>query len=431
MEIQRQGYLDKLISKRENGLIKIITGLRRSGKSYLLFRIYYNYLISIGVDREHIVTLALDSDVNSKYRNPLELSAYLHQRIGVDKGTYYILLDEIQMVEPIANPYLPDGVKKIGFTDVLLGLLQLPNTDIYVTGSNSRMLSQDIVTEFRGRGDEIRVFPLSFKEFYGAYQGEKHRAWREYCFYGGMPYILSLKSHEDKANYLQKLVSQVYISDVLERYRIFNDRSFLDDLLDCIASSVGSLTSTPKLANTFASVKQIQVHPATIGKYLDYFVDAFLFAKASRYNVKGRKYIGSPVKYYFTDVGLRNAKLNFRQQEENHLMENVIYNELCTRGYSVDVGVVEYNYKNDEGKSCRSQLEVDFVAKRGYEIIYVQSAYAMDTPEKQEQELRPLRFVKDSFKKIVIVNNGMLPHVDQWGIYHVDLQDFLLGLDVC
>ena len=428
MVIQRQHYLDSLIRKRENGLIKIITGLRRSGKSYLLFNLYYDYLLQTGVKPDHIITLSLESDLSIKYRNPLELSTYLHQLVSRDKDIFYVFLDEIQMVESVVNPYVPSG-KKVGFTDVLLGLMRLPNVDIYVTGSNSKMLSSDVATEFRGRGDEVKIYPLSFEEYYAAYSGDKNEAWREYCVYGGMPYILSFDSHEGKSKYLNNLLFKVYVSDVLERYKVLNDREMLDDLLRFMASSVGSFTSTSKLANTFKSVKNINVQPATLHKYLSFFKDAFLVNEIRRYDIKGRKYIGSPTKYYFADLGLRNACLNFRQLEENHIMENCIYNELVYRGYSVDVGMQEYNFKNSEGKSCRTQLEVDFVATKGYEVMYVQSAFAMENMEKQEQEIRPLRRVGNSFKKVVVSKDCLMPYVDEWGIHHVDLQSFLLHAD--
>lgn len=329
--INRMQYLNKLIKKEHNGLIKVITGIRRCGKSYLLFNIFYNYLISQGVKDDHIICLALDEAKNIKYRSPLFLDEYIQNNIK-DDNQYYIFLDEIQKVKAIKNPYLDDDEEKITFVDVLLGLMKKSNVDIYVTVSNSKMLSSDILTEFRGRSDEIRVHPLSYLEFYNAYNGDKHKAWSEYVMYGGMPYIMSLESHEEKVSYLQGLFDKVYIADVLERRKLINDKAVLEDLLDLISSSVGSLTNPTKLANTFKSVKHISISSKTISRYLDYFQDAFMINKVQRYDIKGKSYIESPLKYYFEDIGLRNARLNFRQQEETHIMENIIYNELCLRG---------------------------------------------------------------------------------------------------
>ena len=424
--IERRKYLDKLIRKKENGLVKVITGIRRCGKSYLLFEIYHKYLNSIGVDDEHIIELALDDDVNIRYRNPLELGEYIRSLMTDKEKMYYIFLDEIQKVAEIPNPYLPESDEKIGFVDVVLGLMKIKNADIYVTGSNSKMLSSDILTEFRGRGDEIKVNPLSFSEFYTAFEGDKRDAWREYFTYGGMPLVLMQRTHEDKSKYLSDLFSKIYLDDIMNRNNIGHDKSVLEDLLNIISSSVGSLTNPSKLSKTFKSIKNISVSDDTIAKYLDYFIDAFMVYKAQRYDVKGRKYIGSPMKYYFSDIGLRNARLNFRQQEENHIMENIIYNELLYREFDVDVGVVGYNYKDSEGKKIRTNLEIDFVANKGSERYYIQSALTISAEEKRQQEINSLRRVKDSFKKIVVVKDDIIPWYDENGIYYVGIEKFLL-----
>ena len=423
--IERKQYLDKLIRKRGNGLIKVITGIRRCGKSFLLFKIYYDYLVSEGVSKDNIICLALDETQNIKYRNPLYLDEYIRGKITGD-GKYYVFLDEIQKVKSVKNPYLDDVEEKISFVDVLLGLMKMDNVDVYVTGSNSQMLSSDILTEFRGRSDEIRVNPLSYKEFYQAYQGDKNKAWREYVTYGGMPFTLSLQSHEDKSEYLKGLFDKVYLADVLERRKLVNDKEVLAELLDMVSSSVGSLTNPTKLANTFETVKHISVTPKTISRYLDYFVDAFLLRKSQRYDIKGKSYIESPLKYYFVDVGLRNARLNFRQQEETHIMENIIYNELCLRGFSVDVGLVETSVRNVDGRSQRAQLEVDFVANKGSQRYYVQSAYAIPDEEKRMQETRVFARIPDSFKKIVVVREDIVPWHDEQGVLYVGVEQFLL-----
>lgn len=423
--IDRKKYLDKLVRKQHNGLIKVITGIRRCGKSYLLSDIYYKYLISQGVKDDHIICLALDETRNIKYRNPLFLDEYIQSKI-VDEGQYYVFLDEIQKVKAIKNPYLDDADEKITFVDVLLGLMKKSNVDIYVTGSNSKMLSSDILTEFRGRSDEIRVNPLSYAEFYNAYQGDKYKAWREYVTYGGMPYAMMLQSHEDKSAYLQGLFEKVYIADVLERRKLINDKAILEDLLDMISSAIGSLTNPTKLANTFESVKHITVTPKTISRYLDYFKDAFMISKVQRYDIKGKSYIESPLKYYFADVGLRNARLNFRQQEETHIMENIIYNELCLRGFSVDVGVVEYSVKTVDGKSQRVQREVDFVANKGSSRYYIQSAFAIPDEDKREQETKVFSKIADSFKKIVVMKEDIVPWHDENGVLYIGVEQFLL-----
>ena len=427
MIIERNHYLDKLISKKENGLIKVITGIRRCGKSFLLFELYHSYLNSIGINDQHIIELALDEAVNARYRNPLELDRYIRSLVSDKSIKYYVFLDEIQKVSSIQNPYVDDPTSKIGFVDVLLGLMKLKNVDLYVTGSNSRMLSSDILTEFKDRGDEIRVNPLTYREFYSAFEGEKRYAWREYYTYGGMPLILSKKTHEEKSKYLKDLFAKTYLSDVLEHNRIKNDQMILEELLNIVSSAVGSLTNPTKLANTFQSVKQIPINANTISKYLDYFIDAFILYKAYRYDIKGRKYIETPLKYYFTDVGLRNARLNFRQQEENHIMENILYNELMAREFDVDVGMVEYNRRDENGKKVRTQLEIDFVANKGSKRYYIQSALTVADEEKRKQETNSLNRVEDSFKKIVVVKDDIMPWHDDHGILYIGIEEFLLN----
>ncbi len=424
--IERKKYLERLISKKENGLVKVITGIRRCGKSYLLFNIYKDYLKSIGVEDECIICLALDDDENIQYRNPLELGKYIRSLTADESKTYYVFLDEIQKVVTIQNPYIEGVEDKIGFVDVVLGLMKHDNIDVYVTGSNSKMLSSDILTEFRGRGDEIRINPLSFEEFYNAYEGDKRDAWQEYYTYGGLPLVMMKKSHAEKTKYLQSLFDKIYIGDIIERNKILNDKSVLDDILNIVSSSVGSLTNPGKIAKTFKSERQVKISDDTVSKYLGFFIDAFVLYKAERYDVKGRKYIGSPLKYYFSDVGLRNARLNFRQQEENHIMENIIYNELCNRDFNVDVGMVEYCYKDAEKKSKRAQLEIDFVANKGSKKYYVQSALTVADEEKREQEIRSLKRVGDSFKKIVVVKDNIIPWHDDDGILYIGIEQFLL-----
>ena len=424
--IERKKYLEKLISKKENGLVKVITGIRRCGKSYLLFNIYKDYLKSIGVADDCIICLALDDDENIRYRNPLELGKHIRSLTADESKTYYVFLDEIQKVVTIQNPYIEGVEDKIGFVDVVLGLMKHDNIDVYVTGSNSKMLSSDILTEFRGRGDEIRVNPLSFAEFYNAFEGEKSNAWQEYYTYGGLPLVMTKKNHDEKAKYLQSLFDAIYISDIMDRNKLVYEKSVLDDILNIVSSSVGSLTNANKITNTFKSAKQMNIGAPTVNRYLDYFIDAFLLYKAERYDVKGRKYIGSPLKYYFSDVGLRNARLNFRQQEENHIMENIIYNELRNRDFSVDVGVVEYCYKDAERKSKRAQLEIDFVANKGSKKYYIQSALTVADEEKREQEIRSLKRVGDSFKKIVVVKDNIIPWHDDDGILYIGIEQFLL-----
>ncbi len=427
--IKRDKYLNKLISKKENGLIKVITGIRRCGKSYLLFEIYKDHLISNGVAEENIIGLALDETANAKYRNPFELDEYIKSKIANKNQMYYVFIDEIQKVSDVQNPYVNDPDAIVGFADVLLGLMKIKNVDLYVTGSNSKMLSSDILTEFKDRGDEIRVAPLSYGEFYEAYQGDKRGAWKEYFTYGGMPLSVSKKTHEEKSKYLKDLFKKTYITDVVERNHIRKDVTVLEDLLNIVSSSIGSLTNSAKLSKTFKSVKQIDISDVTIDKYLDCFIDAFILEKAERYDIKGRKYIGSPLKYYFSDVGLRNARLNFRQQEENHIMENIIYNELLYREFDVDVGVVEVNGKNEQGKSQRTQLEVDFVANKDSKRYYIQSALNIDSAEKRVQETRSLNKISDSFKKIVVVREDIIPWHDEQGILYIGVEQFLLEPD--
>lgn len=424
--IERKKYLEKLISRKQNGLVKVITGIRRCGKSYLLFNIYKDYLKSIGVEEECIICLALDDDENIRYRNPLELGKYIRSLTTDESKEYYVFLDEIQKVVTIQNPYVEGVEDKISFVDVVLGLMKRENIDVYVTGSNSKMLSSDILTEFRGRGDEIRVSPLSFSEFYNAFEGDKRDAWQEYYTYGGLPLVLAKKGHEEKAKYLSTLFDTIYLSDIMDRNSLAHEKNLLDDILNLISSSIGSLTNANKIANTFKSERQISVSHATVSKYLDYLIDSFLIYSASRYDVKGRKYIGSPYKYYFSDVGLRNARLNFRQQEENHIMENIIYNELCVRDFNVDVGIVEYCYKDAEKKSKRAYLEIDFIANKGSKKYYVQSALTVTDEEKREQEIRSLKRVGDSFKKIVVVKDNIIPWHDDDGILYIGIEQFLL-----
>ena len=426
MLIERNRYLNKLISKKGNGLIKVITGIRRCGKSFLLFELYHEYLTSVGVSDDNIIELALDEAINAKYRNPLELDKYVREQIVDKKQKYYVFIDEIQKVSEIQNPYVNDSDAKIGFVDVLLGLMKIKNVDLYVTGSNSRMLSSDILTEFKDRGDEIRVNPLAYSEFRSAFEGDERHAWREYYTYGGMPLVVSKKTHEEKSKYLKDLFAKTYISDVLEHNRILNEKTVLEDVLNIVSSSVGSLTNPTKLSNTFKSVKQLSVSASTIAKYLDYFIDAFIMYKAFRYDIKGKKYMDTPLKYYFTDVGLRNARLNFRQQEENHIMENIIFNELMAREYDVDVGMVEYNHKDESNKKIRTQLEIDFVANKDSKRYYIQSALSIDDEGKRKQEINSLIRVSDSFKKIVVVKDDIIPWHDEQGILYIGVEQFLL-----
>ena len=423
----REQYLKEIISKKDNGRIKIITGLRRSGKSVLLFQLYREWLLGEGVKEDQIIALALDILENARYRNPLELDKYVRDHMVDPKKRYYIFIDEIQFVSEIQNPYVDNEDAKITFIDVILGFMHMDNADVYVTGSNSKMLSSDILTQFRDRGDEIRVYPLSFAEFYNEYEGDKRGAWQDYYTYGGMPLATSLESHEEKSRYLKDLFDRTYIKDVLERHEIKNDTEVLDILLDALASGIGSLTNPSKLANTFKSERQIGIGSETIEKYIGYFEESFLIEKAVRYDVKGRKYIGTPAKYYYTDLGLRNARLGFRQLEETHIMENVLYNDLIRRGMNVDVGVVEYNTKDADGKKIRKQLEVDFVVNQGGKRFYIQSALSIADPDKKEQEIESLKRIPDSFSKMVVVRDYLKPWQDENGITYVGIEQFLLN----
>ena len=425
--IPRDKYLNQLVRRMNNGKIKIVTGIRRCGKSVLLNEIFYAYLIEQGIPDSHIIKISLEDSSSAKYRNPLHLDEYVRSLI-IDDAPYYILLDEIQNVVSIRNPWIddPEADDRIGFPDVLMGLMKIRNVDLYVTGSNSHMLSTDVVTQFRDRGDEIHMAPLSFHEFFDAYQGNKEDAWRQYYTYGGLPRVLELPSHQEKAKYLKSLFHNTYLKDVMERHDIRNEEEVLNDLLSVIASSAGSLTNPSKISKTFKSEKKKNVSPETIRQYLDYFEEAYLTDESKRYDVKGRKYINTLSKYYFTDPGLRNSWLNFRQLEENHLMENIIYNELIMRGYSVDVGIVEVRELNEEKKQVRKQLEVDFVASMQDDRYYIQSALHIDDEEKKKQETGSLKKIHDSFRKIVIVRDSIMPYKDEDGILYLGVIDFLL-----
>lgn len=407
-EIKRDLYLNKIINRRENGLIKIVTGIRRCGKSYLLDPMFKNYLLADGVKEDHIIKLELDRVENEKYRDSKVLNEYIRSLIK-DKNMYYVILDEIQLVK--------------SFEFVLNGLLYEKNIDVYVTGSNSKFLSSDIITEFRGRGDQIKVNSLSFAEFLSAFDGDKYEAWNEYVTYGGMPLILSKKNDEEKSQYLKELFEQTYLKDIVERNNI-QRIDILDSLINMLASSVGSLTNPQKLFDTFKSNGEKELSLNTINSYIADIEDSFIVNKSTRYDIKGKKYIQTPQKYYFSDIGLRNARLNFRQQEENHLMENIIYNELLIRGYNVDVGVVEVR---EEGK--RKQLEVDFVCNLGNKRYYIQSALNLDTKEKTIQESRPLNNIGDSFKKIIVVKDNIKLWRTDDGIVIMGIQEFLLNKD--
>lgn len=386
-------------------------------------------LIESGVEEDQIITLALDEIDNARYRNPFELNSYVKDRIKDKKRGYYVFLDEIQFVSAVPNPYVDAPDAKLTFIDVVLGLMKIPNVDVYVTGSNSKMLSSDILTQFRDRADEIRDYPLSYSEFYEYYEEDKRGAWRDYYTYGGMPLVWTLENHEERSSYLKNIFTQTYIKDILERNNIRKNEEVLEILLNVLSSSVGSLTNPSKLSKTFDSERHIKVSPGTIDNYIGFFMNAYLIDKAERYDVKGRKYIKTPVKYYYTDPGLRNARLGFRQIEETHLMENVLYNDLVRRGYDVDVGVVEVNTTGQDGKNVRKQLEVDFVANRGDERCYIQSALSIDDPEKKKQEIESLIRIPDSFKKIVVVKDYMKPWRDDNGIQYVGVEQFLLNED--
>jgi uncharacterized protein len=410
MVIKRDMYLNKLIKRQHNGLVKIITGMRRTGKSYLLFRLFHDYLLQNNVEESHIIEYAFDDRSNKQLRNPDILLDKIKSQI-TDKKMYYIVLDEIQMVDE--------------FEEVLNSLLHIRNADIYVSGSNSKFLSKDIITEFRGRGDEIRVYPLSFNEFSSVFKGSIQDAWNEYYTYGGLPLTLTYDTHEEKYNYLVNQFKKVYISDIVDRNNIRNTEE-LEDLINILSSSIGSLTNPKKLTDTFRSVKKVNISPITIKSYLDYLEESFLIDKALRYDVKGKKYISTPSKYYFSDLGLRNGRLNFRQQEENHIMENIIYNELRIRGFNVDVGIVEIRERK-EGHSLRKQLEIDFIATSGNKKYYIQSALDMRSQEKKIQEKKSLIHISDSFKKIVVIRDDIKITRDEQGIVTMSIFDFLLN----
>lgn len=422
--LPRKQYVNELMRLKENGRVKIITGLRRSGKSVLLFDLFRQQLLDEGVVPEQIIGIQLDDLRNMKYRDPLNLDEYIRSQITDAKKVFYVFIDEIQLVSEVKNPYVDNQEAKISFVDVVLGLLKIKNVDVYVTSSNSKMLSSDVLTQFRDRGDEIRVFPLSFAEFYDAYEGDKREAWQEYYTYGGMPMILEMDTHERKSKYLRDLFERTYIKDIMERNKIKNDEEVLAILLDILASGIGSLTNPGKLSNTFKSERNISLAPDTIDRYLHYFEDSYLLQKAKRYDVKGKKYIKTPSKYYYTDLGLRNARLGFRQIEEIHLMENVLYNDLIRRGFDVDVGVVEIATM-EEGKKVRKQLEVDFVVNRGNDRYYIQSALSIADPEKKKQEIASLLRIPDSFKKMVVVKDYLKPWKDDNGIQYVGIEHFL------
>lgn len=407
--IQRDVYLNRLIDRRENGSIKVITGIRRCGKSYLLFKLYFDYLLKSGVEPSHIVTVPLDDEEYEELRDGKKLSAYIKQKI-TDDSMWYVFLDEVQLCQ--------------NFEGVLNGLNRLGNLDIYVTGSNSKFLSTDVLTEFRGRGDEVRVYPLSFVEYVSAYPGDLYDAWNDYFTYGGLPLILTRKTDELKSKYLTDLCKELYLKDIEDRHELYGD-NVMETLVNILASSVGSLTNPSKLARTFGS-NGISVSDKTIGSYINYLLDAFFIQKAERYDIKGKKYIASPFKYYFTDVGLRNAQLNFRQQEENHIMENIIFNELLIRGFNVDVGVVEHSVRDENGSIVRKKLEVDFVCNRGNQRYYIQSAFAIPDREKMEQEQNSLVRIGDSFKKIIVVKERVKLWRNENGIVIMSIMDFLL-----
>ena len=409
MKIKRDYYLNKLIQHKKNGLVKIVTGVRRCGKSYLLFQLFRDHLLEGGIKDDHIISIALDDYGNRQLLDPDELYRYVKSRIADDED-HYILLDEIQLVKD--------------FESVVNGFLHIPNADVYVTGSNSKFLSSDVVTEFRGRGDEIRIFPLNFSEFYSAYGGDFNDAWLMFCNYGGMPLCLSMQTQADKAKYLTNLFEATYLADIINRNKLRGNVE-INELTDILASSIGSLTNPLKLSNTFASTKSVKLSANTISAYLGYLQDAFLIEKALRYDIKGKKYINTPAKYYFVDMGLRNARLAFRQQEYTHIMENVIYNELRSRGYSVDVGIVETVSKESDAW-VRKPLEVDFVVNLGNRRYYIQSAYDIPSEEKMQQEQASLLSINDAFRKIVIVNRPILSWYNEQGILMLSLSDFLL-----
>ena len=428
MEIQRDSYLQQLISYRFDGLVKVITGIRRCGKSYLLRNIYKEYLLQDGVKEEQIIVIELDLAKDIKYRNPLILSQYVREIVEKSKEEFYLFVDEIQMSDEVSNPYNEDG-KKITFYDALNDLRSLPNLDVYVTGSNSKMLSSDILTEFRGRSDEIRVHPLSFAEYYSAVGGDKNEAFDDYAFYGGMPLILSRPNDAAKMTYLKSLFTEVYLRDIVERKKI-ERQDVLEQILDLLCSSIGSLTNPTKIADTLRSKQTTGVAANTIRSYIGHLEDAFLFSESKRYDVKGKSYFESPNKYYCEDIGLRNARIGFRQQEMTHIMENIVYNELMIRQFFVDVGVVYARTINQNGNSVRTPREIDFVVSSGGKKTYIQSAYSIPTEEKAKVELRPFALIGDSFPKIVVRKDIGKRWYDDNGILNINLIDFLLDKDL-
>jgi predicted AAA+ superfamily ATPase len=411
MEIKRDRYLNMLISKKHNGLIKVITGMRRCGKSYLLFTLFKDYLLSEGIEKSHIIEIAFDAYENKQYRDPDVLYPYLKEQIK-DDGMYYVLLDEVQLLGE--------------FEAILNSLTRMKNVDVYVTGSNARFLSKDVITEFRGRGDEVHMYPLSFAEFMSVYPGTKQDGWNEYMLYGGLPLVLSFTTPDQRIAFLKSLFEETYISDIVGRHNIRN-KAELEELLNILSSAIGSLTNPEKLAATFRSVKNKKISSNTIKKYIDYLCDSFLIDSAVRYDVKGKKYIDTPVKYYFTDMGLRNARLNFRQLEETHSMENIIFNELKIRGFNVDVGVIMQYDTNEKGNSVRKQLEIDFVCNKGSKRYYIQSAYAIPDQAKMEQEQRSLMLTGDFFKRIIITKDTPAPYYNENGVLIMSVYDFLLN----
>lgn len=411
MEIRRDRYLNLLISKKHNGLIKVITGMRRCGKSYLLFNLFKEHLLSEGTEENHIIEIAFDAYENRQFRDPDMLYPYLKEQIK-DDGMYYVLLDEVQLLGE--------------FEAILNSLTRMKNVDVYVTGSNARFLSKDVITEFRGRGDEVHMYPLSFAEFMSVYPGTKQDGWNEYMLYGGLPLVLNFTTPDQKTAFLKSLFEETYISDIIGRHNIRN-RAKLEELLNILSSAIGSLTNPEKLASTFRSVKNKKISSSTIRKYIDYLCDSFLIDRAVRYDVKGKKYIDTLVKYYFTDMGLRNARLNFRQLEETHSMENIIFNELKIRGFNVDVGVIIQYDTNEKGNSIRKQLEIDFVCNQGSKRYYIQSAYAIPDQAKMEQEQRSLMLTGDFFKRIIITRDTPAPHYNENGVLLMSVYDFLLN----
>lgn len=411
MEIKRNRYLNTLISKKHNGLIKVITGMRRCGKSYLLFMLFKEHLLSDGIDEDHIIEIAFDAFENKKYRDPDVLYPYLKEQIK-DDAMYYVLLDEVQLLGE--------------FESILNSLIRMKNVDVYVTGSNARFLSKDVITEFRGRGDEVHMYPLSFAEFVSVYPGTKQDGWNEYMLYGGIPLVLEFTTPDQKIAFLKSLFEETYISDIVGRHNIRN-KAELEELLNILSSAIGSLTNPQKLSATFQTVKKKKISNSTIKRYIDYLCDSFLIDSAIRYDVKGKKYIDTPVKYYFTDMGLRNARLNFRQIEETHSMENIIFNELKMRGFNVDVGVIMQYETNEKGTNIRKQLEIDFVCNQGSKRYYIQSAYAIPDQAKMEQEQRSLMLTGDFFKRIIITKDTPAPYYNESGVLIMNVYDFLLN----